>query len=187
MRLKFWNYYGVQKIIFLFSFQSGVSWMRLYARIPNPVSQLKSDNIWPFFAKEQSKLLNSGILTVFDSFLAKKGSTSISILRPDLESLHQGTSNCPQIERKIKTLFFGPRGNFKFSIALRASKTNILGKTNYITLISEKKTHQTRGVHVKKKSWKVTNPTGEGLFLSGAFLHHILLHTILDMLLISRL
>ena len=61
-------------------------------RIPNVVSEFKSDKIWPLFGqKNLSKWANTGVLSIFDSFLAKKWVRSylIWILRPDLEFFHQ--------------------------------------------------------------------------------------------------
>ena len=92
--------------------------MRLYARIPNLVSELKSENSWaPFWPKNRRMWQNTRIYQFSTLFLTKKGVKyyPISILRPDLESSHQGASNWLQIERKIQTLFFGPRRNFKIS------------------------------------------------------------------------
>ena len=80
----------------------------------------------------------------------------ISILRPDLESSHEVASNHPQIERKIKTSFFGPHNNFKTSIALGDENVHFWENKLYRVYQREKRTGT--GAHVKKfKKLKVTN------------------------------
>ena len=80
--------------------------MRFDARIPNLVSELKPDNIWPLFWQQNKKLSKTGKIpdiTRFRPFFGEKNGQmlSILILMPDLESSHQGTSNLHQIEIKI--------------------------------------------------------------------------------------
>ena len=47
--------------------------MRLDARMPNLVSELKSDNIRPFLGKKQLKTGKIGYFASFDFFLPKNG------------------------------------------------------------------------------------------------------------------
>ena len=61
------------------------------ARIPNLAPEFKSDNILPLlWQKELSKMAKYLIQPILDSSMAKKEVKCypISILRPDLESLH---------------------------------------------------------------------------------------------------
>ena len=105
--------------------------MRLDERIPNLVSELKSDDIYPSFCPQNGqKLAKYPILSVFDHFSAKNGVTCypISILRHGLESSLQGTSLRPQNERIINTLFFDPHCNFKTLIARGQVGMKILEK-----------------------------------------------------------
>ena len=89
--------------------------MRVDERIPNLVSEFKSDSIWPLLDQNTGKLAELGILPVFDRFMAKKGVKCypICILRPDFESSHQGDILDHKIKGDWKLYFFGPHTNFK--------------------------------------------------------------------------
>ena len=104
--------------------------MRQDERIPNLVSKLKSDNnnIWPHYRpKKLSKTVkNTGKIARFAKFRPFLGKywvkcRPISILRPDLEFSHPGTSFWPQNSRKTKILFFTPYSISKTSTILRGS------------------------------------------------------------------
>ena len=66
----------------------------------------------------------------FRPFLAKKRGKfhPISILRPDLESTHQGASLRPHNERRVTTLFFDPHCNFETLVARGRVGMKILEK-----------------------------------------------------------
>ena len=56
--------------------------------------------------------------------------------------------------------FSASNSNFEISSTLGEIKANIFGKSNYIMLISEKKTHQNRRhTWINLTDWKLTNPT----------------------------
>ena len=93
--------------------------MRLDEGIQNLVSELKSGDIdpsfWPKNGRKVAKYPFCQFSTVFYQKWVK--CHPISILRPDLESFHQGASLRPQHERNVKTLFFDPHCNFKTLVA----------------------------------------------------------------------
>ena len=71
-------------------------------------------HLTPFFFK-RSKTDQIGYFASFRPFFGQKRGKChpISILRPDLESSHQGASFRHQNERRVTTLFFDPHCNFK--------------------------------------------------------------------------
>ena len=107
--------------------------MRLDERIPNLVSELKSDENYPSFwpKKNSRKLAKYHILSVFDRFFFAKNRVKyypISVMRPELESSHQGASFKPQNERWCYALFLHPPCNFKSLLARGRVGIKILEK-----------------------------------------------------------
>ena len=86
------------------------------------LSKFKSDYIWPPFGQ---KTVENGEIHDFASFLPFFDKRLVKcyliwILRPNLESSHQGTSLRPHNQRGLKALFVGHHGNFKTLVLICA-------------------------------------------------------------------
>ena len=114
--LKFWKHCMGQKRFSIF-FHFGDRKFCLDVRIPNLVSKLKSDSIWPpFWPQNCQNLANLAVLPVINhsqKFFGQKGVKCCPIsLRLDVGSPHPGETFWPQNERKLKTLFFAPNSTY---------------------------------------------------------------------------
>ena len=75
------------------------------------VSDLKADNIWHFFTKNDQKLTKYPLMSVFDRFFLAKNDVKcypILVMRPVSQSSHQGASSRRQNERDHFLFYFWP-------------------------------------------------------------------------------
>ena len=107
--LKFWKYYGGQKMQLLIFFRFGVREFRLDERIPNQVSKLKLITFDPLLVKKTKHWQNSPICQISTVF-RRKGVKycTISILRPIWNSLILAKLSEPNMKEIEKFIFWPP-------------------------------------------------------------------------------
>ena len=146
-------------------------------RNPNLASEFKSDNIWHhFWPKNCQKLAKSGILKIFDSFLATKGVRCypIWILRPDLDSSHHFPYLRPNSIEFLHSDFFTSHWAAKILAALRDGKmlsdrNEILHRSLHhgIDKHSDPARQNRQTLFFTIKMWTTLPPTHKFMFLLG--------------------
>ena len=135
-----------QKIKFQNLFQLGVYEIRLGERIPNMVSTLSLDNIWPMlWQKKTSKLSRITISTVLTVFRPKHGSNIIQT--PFWDEIWNPLTKAdlldPNLKQILKLHFLGAHHSIsKSSVAMRryqhslklAMFGTVLKLTSYVTI-----------------------------------------------------
>ena len=128
-------------------------------RIPNLVSEFKSDNIWPLFGQQKTvKIAKSCILL----FFPKRCQILSDLNRETRFRILSSYPNCltPICKDLHNLIFLASNSNFQNLNHIRTDQSEHFWENNLYYVYQREKTHQNGGSRVKIiTSWKVTNPS----------------------------